>query len=279
MIGFVTNANFLETGTFDGLRQCLAEEFSSIYVFHLRGNARTSGELRRKEKDNIFGIGSRAPIAISLLVKNPNAERHGQIYFHDIGDYLSREDKLAKIGEFGSIAGITAEKGWQLIAPDEHGDWLKQRDIGSRRFIALGDKKSDAVTLFENYSKGIDTSKDAWCYNFSRSGLASNIAESIDFYCSELARYQHASANVSDEDKPQIDHFLNFDSTKISWGRALKGDLVRGRSLTFDPSSLTHALYRPFTKTWMYFNRRMNNLVYQMQRIFPTPTPRIESSV
>src|SRR5690606_12927190 len=97
VIGFVTNAGFVEANTADGLRQCLAEEFSSIYVFHLRGNARTSGEVRRKEKDNVFGSGSRAPIAISLLVKNPEAAQPSQIYFHDIGDYLSQAEKLEKI--------------------------------------------------------------------------------------------------------------------------------------------------------------------------------------
>ena len=49
MIGFVTNAGFIEANTADGLRKCLADEFSSIYVFPLRGNQRTSGELSRKE--------------------------------------------------------------------------------------------------------------------------------------------------------------------------------------------------------------------------------------
>ena len=94
VIGFVTNGGYLESNSADGLRKCLSEEFSSLYIFHLRGNARTSGERRRKEKDNIFGQGTRTPVAISILVKNPNAKQHGQIYFHDIGDYLTREQKL-----------------------------------------------------------------------------------------------------------------------------------------------------------------------------------------
>ena len=125
VIGFVTNAGFLDSTSSDGLRKCLAEEFSSIYVFHLRGNQRTSGELSRKEGGKIFGSGSRAPIAISLLVKNPRAEKQGKIYFHDIGEYLSREEKLEKISSFGSLAGIAESTGWQTITPDEHGDWLR----------------------------------------------------------------------------------------------------------------------------------------------------------
>lgn len=115
VIGFVTNAGFLDASTADGLRQCLVEEFSSIYVFHLRGNQRTSGELSRREGGKIFGSGSRAPIAISLLVKNPNAAQQGQIHFHDIGDYLTRDEKLEKVSTFGSIAGISATNGWRTI--------------------------------------------------------------------------------------------------------------------------------------------------------------------
>src|SRR5690606_32601490 len=123
VIGFVTNANFLEATATDGLRRCLAEEFSDIYVLHLRGTARSSGEQRRKEKDNVFGIGSRAPVAISVLVKNPAARRPAKIRFHDIGDYLTREEKLERIRAFGSIRGITEANAWKEIVPDAHGDW------------------------------------------------------------------------------------------------------------------------------------------------------------
>jgi predicted helicase len=128
VIGFVTNAGWLDANTADGLRKCLAEEFSGLHIFHLRGNARTLGEKRRKEKDNVFGQGSRAPVAIAILVKNPNSAEQGAIRFHDIGDYLSRDQKLAIVARFGSVVGIAADDRWQLIIPDEHGDWLKQRD-------------------------------------------------------------------------------------------------------------------------------------------------------
>ncbi|ATA56183.1 damage-inducible protein [Variovorax boronicumulans] len=272
VIGFVTNASFLETGSFDGLRQCLSDDFSSIYVFHLRGNQRTSGELSRKEGGKIFGSGSRAPIAISLLVKNPQAERHGQIYFNDIGDYLSRDEKLKKLSELGSIARLGEMNAWQHITPDKHGDWLRQRDGSFADFIVLGDKKGDEEKLFNNYSKGVDTSKDAWCYNFYPAALAANVQRSIDFYNLELARYKQVRTTLSGDADLDLDDFLNFDSTKISWGRALKSDLMRGKPLAFESASIVHALYRPFTKTWMYFNRRMNNMIYQMHRIFPSVT-------
>jgi predicted helicase len=168
VMGFVTNAGFLDANTSDGLRKSLVKEFSSLYVFHLRGNARTSGEQRRKEKDNVFGQGTRTPIAITLFVKNPDAKKHGQIFWHDIGDYLTQQEKLRVINDFNSIEGIRSENLWLSVTPDEYGDWVGQRDSNFEAFISLGDKKDKgAVCLFENYSSGVKTNRDAWCYNSS----------------------------------------------------------------------------------------------------------------
>ena len=270
VIGFVTNAGWVETNTADGLRKCLADEFSSIYVFHLRGNARTSGEQRRKEKDNVFGSGSRAPIAISLLVKNPKAAEHGRIYFHDIGDYLSREGKLEKIADFASVAGISANQGWQTITPDAHGDWLKQRDDSFGAYIALGDKKGGSLKLFENFSLGVVTNRDAWCYNASEIDVAANMTRMIAFYNTEAQRFTKAfsGANKSVREAA-VDGFIDTDSTCISWTRALKQELLKDRRFQFDPVCVVQSLYRPFTKQWIYFNRSFNEMVYQMPRIFP----------
>ncbi len=273
VIGFVTNAGFLETSMANGLRQCLAEEFSSIYVFHLRGNQRTSGELSRREGGKIFGSGSRAPIAISLLLKNPKAKQHGKIYFHDIGDYLSREEKLKKIQSYASIAGITAASGWETIAPDEHGDWLGQRDNSFEQFIVLGDKKGDAPKLFENFSLGVVTNRDSWCYNSCKESVAANMTKMIDFYNSEVLRFTvtHPSPEKK-EREGHVDGFINTDPARISWTRALKQELVKNRTFSFVTDNLTSSLYRPFTKQWLYFNRTFNEMVYQMPRIFPDVT-------
>lgn len=270
VIGFVTNAGFLETNTADGLRKCLAEEFSSIYVFHLRGNARTSGEMRRREKDNIFGIGSRAPVAISLLVKNPDAARHGQIYFHDIGDYLSREQKLEKISSYSGIAGIAEAEGWQTITPNAHGDWLKQRDDSFSEFIPLGDKKSDGPKLFESFSLGVVTNRDAWCYNPSKTAVTDNITRMIAFYNAEAERFSKVHGVLRKKNRDEkVDGFIDTDPTQISWTHNLKDELTKDRRFTFEPPCLTPSLYRPFSKQWLYYNRRFNERVYQMPRIFP----------
>ncbi len=267
VIGFVTGAGWVDTNTFDGLRKCLADEFSSIYVFHLRGNQRTSGETSRKEGGKIFGSGSRAPIAISLLVKNPQASQHGQIHFHDIGDYLSREEKLEMVASYASVAGIPD---WQSIAPDAHGDWLKQRDDSFGEFIVLGDKKTDGNKLFENFSLGVVTNRDAWAYNAARTKLQANMTSMIGFYNAEVKRFNSAHPELDKKSREEVlGNFIDTNPERISWTHNVKQELAKGRLLTFEASSLMPSLYRPFTKQWLYYNRSLNERVYQMPRIFP----------
>ena len=262
VVGYVTNAGWLEANTADGLRQCLVEEFSSIYVFHLRGNARTQGELRRKEKGNIFGGGSRAPIAISFLVKNPEAEKHGQIFFHDIGDYLTREQKLKIISGHSSIQGITDTDGWESIMPDRHGDWLNQRDNSFYEHIALGYQGSESKALFEIYSMGLGTSRDAWCYNSSKKLIIHNMKGLIDFYNSEVDRYKK-------EAPKSLDKFVNTDPTKIAWSSSLLPKIEKKITGKYRQESLVQSIYRPFHKQWCYFDKMFNHRTGKMTNIFP----------
>ncbi|WP_298128365.1 type ISP restriction/modification enzyme [Ferrovum sp.] len=273
VIGFVSGSGFAEKPAMDGLRKCLAEEFSNIHLLNLRGDIRKNmlSKGRAKEGQNIFGSGSMTGIAITLFAKNPNAAQHGQIYFHDIGDDLTREDKLEKITEFASIAGITAANGWQTITPDQHGDWLNQRDDGFSAFISLGDKKdANTAVLFENYSRGVATGRDSWCYNASKVGVINNMKRMIGSYNGEVERFSESCAGLDRSTREaRVDGFINTDPTRISWTRALKQDLVKDRRFVFEENCLTPSLYRPFTKQWLYFNRRFNEMVYQMPRIFP----------
>ena len=269
VIGFVTNGGFLEANTADGMRKCLAEEFSSLYVFHLRGNARTSGELRRKERDNVFGMGTRTPIVISILVKNPKAKEMGKIHFYDIGDYWSRDEKLKIISDFGSLKGISE---WDLINPDEYGDWLNQRDDSFGEHIVLGDKRNkDELVLFENYSNGLKTQRDAWTYNSSQANMLDNMKRLIANYNAELARFNVAYPNADRKGRQAaINEFIDNDPTQISWTVNLKTELVKNKEIFFDDTSVVRSLYRPYTKQWMYYNRTFNERVYQMPRVFPT---------
>jgi len=261
ILGFVTNAGWLDSAATAGLRQCLTQEFSSLYVFHLRGNARTQGEQRRKEGGNIFDAGSRAPIAISILVKTPQSDsKTGEIYFCDIGDYLSREQKLQKIAELSSIAGIEEQALWQSITPDEHGDWLNQRANDFEALLPMGDAKNKNKVgntgIFVNYSNGVKTQRDPWCNNPSRMALLDNMRRMVDFY-----EEQRASKSE------QVDN----DPAKISWSTGLISDLSRDKRLAFNSNAAVPTLYRPFSKSWLYYDRRLNERVYQMPKIFPLP--------
>ncbi|UNE53646.1 DEAD/DEAH box helicase [Bartonella machadoae] len=270
VIGFVTNASFVDANSMTGLRKCLVEEFSSLYIFHLRGNQRTSGELSRKEGGQIFGSGSRAPIAISILVKNPESKQRGKIYFRNIGDYLTRQEKLTIIESFGSIEGIAQKQKWKIITPDKHGDWRGQRDDSFNAFLAMGDKKSHGEKLFETFSCGIVTSRDAWAYNSSREYLAKNMHNMIAFYNSEVECFNKTHPHIDRKARAKaINNFVNSDVKKISWSRALKQELAKEKVFEFEEACLTKSLYRPFTRQWLYYNRIFNEMVLQMPRIFP----------
>ncbi len=270
VIGFVSGSGFIEKPTMDGLRKCLADEFSNIHVLNLRGDIRKNmlSKGRAKEGQNIFGSGSMTGIAITLFVKNPDAKQHGQIYYHDIGDDLNCKDKLEKLSALVSIAGITHD-GWHTITPDQHGDWLKQRDDSFGEHLALGDKKGVDKTLFENYSGGVKTNRDSWCYNYSSRRLVGNVRNMIDFYNAEVGRYKDACDGLSRNQYPDAEVFVEKDSTRISWTREVYADVGKHRLRQFEKTGVVVSLYRPYTKQWIYFNQHFNNCVYQIPRIFP----------
>lgn len=264
VIGFVTNAGFVDTNTADGLRKCLVDEFSSLYIFHLRGNQRTSGEKSRQEGGKIFGSGSRAPIAISILVKNPHAKQHGKIYFHDIGNYLSREQKLEKIAEFKSVQGITAVDGWANITPDEHGDWLNQRDDSFENYIQMGNKKDNLAQLFNGYSLGVATNRDSWVFNYSQQKLRNNVKKLISTYSRNLKVVLNENLSMENLNK-----FLIQDLSSISWTESIKKDLINKKEIEFVEANLAVGMYRPFTKQNLYFNASLIHRRYQVPKIFP----------
>ncbi len=268
IIGFVSNAGWLDGNAMSGFRKCLEEEFSAVYVFNLRGNCRTSGEIRRREGGNIFGLCSRAPKAITILVRDPNHKGRARIRYSDIGDCLSSREKLAILNERGSVFGDGMQ--WQDIHPDANGDWLNQRNDVFASFMPLGDKedKKNTHTFFVPfYTSGVNTSRDAWCWNFSKELLAENIANTISFYNSEVARLAElpSSANKGIEN-------ITRDETRFSWDRQQLNDVLKQRTYSFSEESLYTGMYRPFQKACIYFNRQLNNCMYKLTSLFPTST-------
>lgn len=259
IISFVTNGGWLDAQAMDGFRKSLVEEFNSIYVFNLRGNQRTQGEQSRKEGGKIFGSGSRAPIAITLLVKNPESEEQGTIHYHDIGDFLTREEKLSIVRSSQSEEPFE----WDILQPDRHGDWLNQRDDSWYEFAPLGlGKNKEPLGLFETYSQGVLTARDSWAYSFSRSEVAGHMSSMIDVYNHERARFQ-----TSGED--DIEKVVDSDSKKISWTRRLKGYAEKNTPIDFDDNCIVLGSYRPFCKQWMYYSKELNERTYQQPRLFP----------
>ena len=257
IIGFVTNAGWIDSNSADGMRKCLAEEFSAIYVYHLKGNARTQGEQRRREKDNVFGEGSRAPVAIVFLVKNPASAERGKIYFHAVDDFLSRDEKLACLREDRSMAYTQTN----VIVPDAHGDWLNQRDDSFSRFIEIGDKKNPRNALFKLYSSGLKTARDAWVYGSSIDRIKENVDRMFATYNQQAKEFDFDSSNFE---------FVRDDKL-IHWNRTLENFFKRGvRNLSFDPHSLYRSIYRPFFPQHCYFNKYANDMTYQIPLLFPS---------
>ncbi|HIV54685.1 MAG TPA: DEAD/DEAH box helicase family protein [Candidatus Anaerobiospirillum stercoravium] len=256
VIAFVSNAGWLDGAAANGMRRCLQQEFSSVYVYHLKGNQRTSGEQSRKEGGKIFGAGSRAPIAVTILVKNPQAQEQGKIYFAAVGDYLTREDKLGQLKELGSVLNVPLTE----IIPDAHGDWLNQRRDDFSHFITVDGKKTDGLAIFDNFSLGTFTSRDAWSYNANKSTIVRNFKNCIAFYNEQV-----------DEAKRLGDNFeCSKDKTRISWDRPQKRHVLQGKYYDGVKSDLiVSALYRPFFKEFLYNDRAWINCVYQMPQLFP----------
>ena len=264
MIALVTNGSWIDGNSDSGIRACLAEEFSSIYVLHLRGNQRTQGELSRREGGKVFGSGSRAPVAITIMVKNPRAAHDGcRIRYRDIGDYLSREEKLKTLRETGSISGY---RDWEAISPDEYHDWIEQRSDAFAEFYPMGSKDAKLGvadnTIFTLYSQGVNTARDAYLYNFSREACAENARRMTEDYLAALSDL---------EQNPELteDAAARRHSPNLKWERELKNKLMRKVKPKYEKNYIRKASHRPFVATNCYTDFTFVNCKYQIDRIFP----------
>ncbi len=269
VVALVTNGSWIDGNVDSGVRACLAEEFSTVYVMNLRGNARTSGERRRAEGDNVFGQGSRAPVAITLLVRNPDAAHDGcRILYRDIGDYLTREDKLARLREWRSVAGVSD---WQEITPDRHHDWIGQRDEAFQAFYPVGSKGAKAGkaddAIFRLFSQGWQTVGDAYLTNFSRETCAANARAMVNAYSTAMeVREAHPTYTVEQATR---------DETKaIKWSRTLLNSLRRRRAIAYSTAHLRRVAHRPFAPLFVYADPLLSHLPGVGKYAFP---PSIES--
>ncbi|WP_416057821.1 DEAD/DEAH box helicase [Stenotrophomonas maltophilia] len=264
VIAFITNGRFIDAGFASGLRKCVAQEFSSAYIFNLRGFVKGRvGDDAKREGGNVFDI--LTGVAITLLVKNPDADKQGQIFYHDIGDYMSKSEKLAAITDAGSLSGVD----WLAITPNEEADWINVRDPAFASFLPLGNKddRSDLV-VFHTYSLGVSTNRDAWVYNYSRQKLEANVRRMVDFYSQQRELYARVVSKASAE-LPSVDSVIDNDPRKISWTRSLKEDIRKQKVHSFENGQVVVGTYRPFCKQYLYFSRAFNEQVLLQPKLFP----------
>ncbi|GAA7608675.1 hypothetical protein HpBHB51_12760 [Helicobacter pylori] len=276
VVGFVVNGSFIDSKSADGFRKCVAKDFAHLYVLNLRGNTRTSGETHKKEGDGIFDSGSRVTIAIIFFVKDASV-KNNTIHYYDIGDYLKREEKLNRLANFTDLDAINFE----TITPNAKGDWINQRNDDFEKLIPLKrDKKLQNPSVFDINSLGVMSGRDPWVYNFSKDALMQNVQKCIDTYNADLKRFnahfreafKQRTKGVKSGDlyKHLNDKEITTDKTKIAWTVGLKNHLLKNQKLQESRKECARlALYRPFNKQWLYWDKNWINRQGQFSTIFP----------
>lgn len=252
VIGFITNAGWLDGNAMDGMRKCFEREFAEIYVFNLRGNCRTSGELRRKEGGNVFGLGTQTPVAITILVKQAGFAGKATIYYKEVEDYQKKEEKLQECKLLHSV--LSKSFNGKRIIPNEHGDWIIERNKHFDGFFPLTPEKKFDVkshSMFNTVAIGSSSNRDAWVYNYSQEGVRKSTSLLIDNYNKETAR-------LSQETEKNIDIILSNDPSRISWTRGLRKKCIKGLFINHSSEFITQGMYRPFQTMSFYYD---NNLI------------------
>ena len=260
VIAFVSNSSFVDGNSADGVRLSLQEEFSQIFIYNLRGGVRGKlGDTAKREGGNVFPI--MTGVAITVLVKDPTHSDTAEVFYAEAEDYATRQEKLDQISNYGSIEGISGADAFRSITPNQHGDWISSRDECFATFQEIGNKalkgKEATPSIFRQFSRGLATSRDAWCYNFSHEAVASNMRRMIDNYNAEVDAGHNSKTATT-------------DSTLLAWGGNLPKDLDRSIRHKFEVTGLRIGHYRPFCKQSSYFSGPMNERTYQLPQIFPS---------
>lgn len=285
VIGFVVNGSFIDSKSADGFRKCVAQEFSHLYALNLRGNQRTSGEVSKKEGGKIFDSGSRATIAIVFFVKDKSVPNH-TIFYYEVEDYLKREAKLNLLAGFENLESVPFEK----ITPNAKGDWINQREDGFEKLIPLKrDKKLKIFdTIFDINSGGVVSGRDPWVYNFSPNALKQSVQNCIDTYNADLKRFnayfreafkQRTAKDKGIKPADRYKHLnsqeITTDKTKIAWTDGLKNKLIKNKNLQESSEKRVRlALYRPFNKQWLYWDKDWIHRQGEFSKIFPDKSAR-----
>ncbi|AMY26219.1 DEAD/DEAH box helicase [Rhodococcoides fascians] len=275
VVAFVTGGGWIKGNSGDGIRISLGLDYSCIYVFNLRGDQR--GDWRR-EGGKVFGEGSQNTIAIVIGVKNPEHTGPSEIFYRDIGDYLTREQKLTTVA-----AGAIEKIEWESITPNTEGDWTDQRNEEFRTWPAMGDKsgKLTGTSIFRTYSLGLSTNRDPWVYGYSKAVLDTHVRRLIDNYSSQDEPFSAFCNNLGiiRKNEATVSQFLatrpeSADPAYIKWSRGLRTSLARGISINYRAENYRLGTYRPFCQQHVYFDAGLNEEQSQLSSFFPHPQSR-----
>ncbi|MGL2376531.1 type ISP restriction/modification enzyme [Helicobacter pylori] len=285
VLGFVVNGSFIDSKSADGFRKCVAKDFSHLYALNLRGNARTSGEERKKQGDGIFDSGSRATVAVIFFVKDESVQ-NSAIHYYEVEDYLKREAKLNLLAGFENLDSVPFKE----ITPNDKGDWINQRNDDFEKLIPLKRDKQHKIfnTIFDLNSNGVKTNRDPWVYNFSPNALMQSVQTMIDTYNADLKRFNERFREAfkqrtakdkgikpADRYKHLNDREITTDKTKIAWTDGLKNKFIKNENLPESGKERVRlALYRPFNKQWLYWDKTWNEEQYQLPKVFPDKSVR-----
>lgn len=245
VVAFVSNGGWIDANTGDGVRLSMAGDFTDLYLFNLRGNMRSSNW--RAEGGQIFGSGSQTTIAVIIGVKDPSKTSFS-LNYTQTPDGADRDEKLSIVN---SCAIETIN--WQTIEPNKEGDWLNQRSEEFETWPVLGSAKTSEIKFFATHSRGVQTARDAWSYNFNGAILETKIKEAIDHF--------NSLSEIPE----------SIDSTKLKWTSSWGKLLIKGNKLSFSEGNNRRALYRPFMTQHSYVGNPYSEAVYRIPSMFPTP--------
>ena len=271
IVAFVSNGSWIDGNSMDGFRKSLESEFNTIYVFNLRGDQRTVGEMSRKEGGKIFGSGSRTPISITILVKHPkkNNDDKATIYYYEVADYMTRDEKLTLVAQYKDI--LNSKIPLKVLKPNDHGDWLNQRSGLFGSFIPMEpDKKFNlkSNTIFNLNVIGVATNRDAWVCNCSKKRLETNVVKMIDFYNMQREHFKKAKQQNT---SLSVEDVIDNDPLKISWTRGLKNQIRNDKANKYQPDAYYDSCYRPFFKQHLYYENSFIEAPGLSKQLFPTP--------
>lgn len=267
ILAYVSNGGFIDSNSADGLRKTFTEDFDHLYIFNLRGGDPRTGD--KSEGGNVFDV--MVGVTIMIGVKDPTHTGGTVLHYRDIGDYLAKNDKLALLRD----TPFTSTR-WETVTPNAKGEWINQSSDHYDTLPPLGDKKGDTghPPIFATYSRGLETGRDSWVYNFSRATVDRNVHAMTETY-DEVRRAYHAEPRPRRNEKDVASWLATrpevSDPTRISWARSLRNFVARDRDLTAEPSGHRTSLYRPFAKQSVYFGAGYNHERSQLPTMFPTP--------